>query len=108
MKAMISQPMAGKTEKEIFEDRERAIEFLESEGFEVVNTLFTDEWYSENSMNERGFKHKYVYFIAKSIENMANVDVVYFLKGWADARGCKIENVIAQEYGIQTMYENWR
>lgn len=42
-KAMLSQPMAGKTEKEIKETREKAIKILEEKGYEIVNTLFTDE-----------------------------------------------------------------
>ena len=53
-KAMISQPMAGKTDLEIIEDRNRAMAYLEERGFEIVNTLFTDEWYSKESMTERG------------------------------------------------------
>lgn len=49
-KAMLSQPMAGKTDAEIIETRNRAIEVLKSEGYEIVNTLFTDEWYSDDAM----------------------------------------------------------
>ena len=48
-KAMLSQPMAGKTDEEIIATREQAIKILEAKGYEIVNTLFTDEWYS----NER-------------------------------------------------------
>jgi len=53
MKVMISQPMAGKTENEIIDTRDRAITALESAGYEVVNTLFTDEWYSPEAMEAR-------------------------------------------------------
>lgn len=42
-KAMISQPMAGKTHEEIVETRDKAVAVLEGMGCEVVNTLFTDE-----------------------------------------------------------------
>ena len=45
-KAMLSQPMAGKTDEEIVATREKAIAVLRDKGYEVVNTLFTDEWYS--------------------------------------------------------------
>ena len=54
MKAMLSQPMAGKSEEEIKATREKAIKVLESKGYEVVNTLFTDEWYNNEHMKERG------------------------------------------------------
>ena len=53
-KAMLSQPMAGKTNEEIVATREKAISALEEKGYEVVNTLFTDEWYSKDAMTERG------------------------------------------------------
>lgn len=46
-KAMLSQPMAGKTDEEIKATRERAIKALTEKGYEIVNTLFTDEWYSK-------------------------------------------------------------
>ena len=39
-----------------------------------------------------------------SLENpqelLAGADIAYFAKGWQDARGCKIENTCAIEYGI--------
>ena len=42
-KAMLSQPMAGKTDAEIIETREKAIAALHERGYQVINTLFTDE-----------------------------------------------------------------
>ena len=42
-KAMLSQPMGGKTDEEIVATREKAVSFLEGAGYEIVNTLFTDE-----------------------------------------------------------------
>lgn len=53
-KAMISQPMAGKTAEEIAATRDLAVAKLRQMGYEVVNTLFTDEWYSDEAMEERG------------------------------------------------------
>ena len=38
-KAMLSQPMAGKTNEEIVATREKAIKVLEEKGYEIVNTL---------------------------------------------------------------------
>lgn len=42
-KAMLSQPMNGVPQQEIVETRNRAIRKLESLGYEVINTFFTDE-----------------------------------------------------------------
>ena len=104
-KVMLSQPMAGKTEQEIVETRERAIKFLESMGYEVVNTLFTDEWYSDAAMKERGVVQIPLCFLAKSLENMSLCHAAYFCKGWDKARGCRIEHDAAMAYGLTVMYE---
>lgn len=105
MKAMISQPMSGLTEKEIAEARERAVEFLEKYGYEVVNTLFTDEWYSDKAMAERGVVKKPLCFLANSLENMSKCEVAYFCKGWENARGCRIEHEAAIAYGLTVILE---
>lgn len=86
-KAMISQPMAGKTDEE------------------VVNTLFTDEWYSDEAMKERGVVQVPLCFLAKSLENMSLCHAAYFCKGWEDARGCKIEHDAVTAYGLEVLYE---
>lgn len=105
MRAMLSQPMAGKTEEEIREARERAISVLEAKGYEIVNTLFTDEWYSQESMKERGVVQIPLCFLAKSLENMSLCHAAYFCKGWEQARGCKIEHEAAKAYGLKILYE---
>lgn len=87
MKAMLSQPMAGKTDEEIVATREKAIKVLEGKGYEIVNTLFTDEWYSNESMKERGVVQIPLCFLAKSLENMSLCHAAYFCKGWENARG---------------------
>lgn len=108
MKAMLSQPMAGKSESEIIAAREKAIAVLESAGYEIVNTLFTDEWYSEASMQERGVVNRPLCFLAKSLENMSLCHAAYFCKGWENARGCRIEHEAAKAYGLEIIYEEER
>ena len=105
MKAMLSQPMAGKTEEEIKETRERAIQVLREKGYEIVNTLFTDEWYSKDSMEERGGVQIPLCFLAKSLESMSLCHAVYFCKGWENTRGCRIEHDAAVAYGLDVIYE---
>lgn len=108
MKAMLSQPMAGKTEQEIIETREKAIKKLEEMGYEVVNTLFTDEWYSPENMKKRGVVNIPLCFLAKSLENMSLCDVAYFCNGWEVARGCRIEHDAAMAYGVKIIHESDR
>lgn len=102
-KAMISQPMAGKTDAEIVEAREKAVAELEGMGYEVVNTLFTDE-----AMEGRGDMKIPLYiplhYLAMSLESMSSCNVVYFCPGWENARGCRIEHDAAAEYGLEVMH----
>lgn len=105
-KAMLSQPMAGKSEAEIIATREKAIAALEARGFEVVNTLFTDEWYSKDAMTARGVVQIPLCFLAKSLENMSLCHAAYFCNGWENARGCRIEHEAAKAYGLEVIYED--
>ena len=105
MKAMLSQPMNGKTEEEIVATRERAIAALESKGYEIVNTLFTDEWYSDAKCKERGVINIPLMFFASSITNMSLCHAAYFCKGWENARGCILEHAVAKAYGLTILYE---
>lgn len=105
-RAMLSQPMAGKTDDEIKETREKAIKTLENKGYEIVNTLFTDKWYSKEKMAERGVVQIPLCFLAKSLENMSLCHVAYFCKGWENARGCRIEHEAAKAYGLDIIYED--
>ena len=104
-KAMLSQPMAGKTDEEIRQARERAMAALQEKGFTVINTLFTDEWYSQENMARRGVVQIPLCFLAKSLENMSLCHAAYFCKGWENARGCRIEHEAAKAYGLEIIYE---
>ena len=89
MKIMISQPMRGKTEKEIKNEREALVKKLQEEGHEVLETVFEDfDCYASP-----------IAYLARSIEFLDKADDVVFMKGWENARGCKIEHEIALKYG---------
>ena len=105
MKVMLSQPMAGKTDEEIIATRDKAVKTLTEKGYEVVNTMFTDEWYSKENMEKRGVVQIPLCFLAKSLENMSLCHAAYFCKGWEQARGCRIEHDAAIAYGLQILYE---
>ena len=104
-KAMLSQPMAGKSDQEIVDTRNRAVEELTRRGYDVVNTLFTDEWYSQEQMEKRGVVQIPLCFLAKSLENMSLCHAAYFCTGWENARGCRIEHEAAKAYGLEIIYE---
>lgn len=102
---MLSQPMAGKTDEEIRETRDKAIKALKEKGYEIINTLFTDEWYSKENMEQRGVVQIPLCFLAKSLENMSLCHAAYFCKGWENARGCRIEHDAAVAYGLDIICE---
>ena len=104
-KAMISQPMAGKTEQEIIDTREKAITELTERGYEVVNTYFDSEWFSNAAMRERGVVSIPLCFMAKSLEKMSECHAVYFCADWHKNRGCRIEHAAAVAYNVERIYE---
>lgn len=95
-KLFISQPMNGKTDDEILTDRSNAIQSAKEslgEDVEVIDSFFrcapvdaTPLWY-----------------LGESLKMLSLADAAYFAHGWESARGCKIENMCAKEYGIRTI-----
>nr|DAI07393.1 MAG TPA: Nucleoside 2-deoxyribosyltransferase like protein [Bacteriophage sp.] len=95
MKIMISQPMKGKTNEQIRTERAELVKELTEQGHEVIDTVFDDFPNGQATP---------LHYLAKSIEFLANVDGVVFMKGWQNARGCRIEEICAREYGKFIMY----
>lgn len=99
-KLFISQPMKGKTNEEILAVREKAIESAErnlGEKVEVIDSFF------QNAPVDA----KPLWYLGKSLELLSTADVAYFAPGWEEARGCRIENTCAIEYGIDVI-EDYR
>ena len=99
MKVFISQPMSGKTDAEIKEEREHIISHLKSmygEDIEVIDSFF------------EGVPHdaKPLWFLGESIKKLSEADIAYFAKDWNKYRGCTIENLCAKSYGILRLYDN--
>ena len=101
IKIFISQPMRGKTDDEILKAREKAIEAIKEYHGDEIQIL--DSYFSDYDPENGCIPLKY---LAKSLEILADADIAYFLKGWQDARGCRIENECAIEYGI-TVIEDY-
>lgn len=96
MRIFISQPMRDKTDDEIKAEREKAIAFLKGkygDDIKIIDSFF------ESAPHDA----KPLWFLGKSIELLSKADIAYFCKGWVDARGCRIENTCAREYGIECL-----
>ena len=48
---------------------------------------------------------KPLWFLGKSLELLSTADIIIMGKGWVDARGCRIEQLCANEYGIKVLYQ---
>ena len=105
-KAMVSQPMAGKTDVEIVKTRDEAVAELESMGYEIVNTLFADIELVGDAIDECDVVHVPLCYLGKSIERMSMCNAVYFCKGWENARGCRIEHDAAVAYGLEVIVDD--
>lgn len=99
MKVMISQPMNGKSEEQIRQERDELIKRIQAEGDTYIDTIFQDEV-------PNGFDVP-IYYLAKSIEAIAYADKIIFMDGWDKARGCIIEHEVANSYDkIISYYKN--
>ena len=99
MKVFISQPMKDLSDEEILKVREDAIELAtialrSSEGVEIIDSFF------QSAPTDA----KPLWYLGKSLELLSTADVCIFVKGWENARGCKIENECCKQYGIPTLY----
>lgn len=91
--AFISQPMAGKTTERIKWERAQYLDELEARGYVVLDTVFED--YATANV-----KHKEPFYLGRALERLAHADKAFFLPGWQESRGCQIEHLVAERYGI--------
>lgn len=95
MKVMISMPMNGRRNDDIINRLNELRQEFAKLHIDVIDSFIKAE---AGELNHPG-----VFYIAKSIMLMADVDAVYFDDGWIDSRGCRIEHVVCQEYGIRIL-----
>lgn len=100
-KIFISQPMRGLTDEEILNKRQEIMKNAEKvikEPVELIDSFIED-------YPVEIYKHIPVFYLGKSIQFLSQADVAYFGGDWRNARGCKIENEIAKQYGIEIIEE---
>lgn len=42
-----------------------------------------------------------LYYLGAAVQQMDQVNAVYFCKGWESAKGCQVEHYICELYGVQ-------
>lgn len=96
LRVFISQPMDGKTDKEIEEERLSIVSKISEtvdEPFEVIDSFFKSAPHDA----------KPLWILRKSIELLSTADLAYFAKGWETARSCIIEQSCAVDCMIETI-----
>ena len=93
-KIFISMPMAHKTDAQIISEfKNIKQEFLKTcKNAEFIDSIFSN-FDLENNANTP------IHYLGRSIELLADADIIYFAKGWQKARGCKVEHLVAELYG---------
>ena len=104
MKVFISQPMNGKTQEQILTEREAIIKHINElyDDVEIIDSYIADYPPEGVSKESEG-----LWYLSKSIKMLSQADLAYFAKGWEEARGCRIENTCAVEYGLEVI-EDYR
>lgn len=95
IKLFVSQPMRGRSDEEIAAEREyakAAAERILNEDVEVIDSFF------------QGGDMEPLEYLGESLKLLAGADWAWFCDGWDEARGCKIENTCAREYGISILH----
>lgn len=91
-KVFLSQPMKGRSNNLIKQEREVIVKQIQkelNEPFEIMDTVF-DDFDGSTPLK----------FLAMSLMVMADSDCAYFAKGWRETRGCLIEHACAKSYDI--------
>lgn len=99
VKVFISQPMRGKTDEEILKERSEAIEKVKdivNEDVEIIDSFIKND--------PKDVKNTALWCLGHSLKFLASADVAYFVNGWHDARGCRIEHECAKAYGVPIVY----
>lgn len=108
LKLFISQPSRGKTDEEILLERQEAFvkakrliyDEYSKNMFTDINELKIDLELIDSFFQGAPVDAKPLWFLGKSLELLSTADYVYFAPGWENYRGCKIEHLCAEQYGI--------
>ena len=101
MKVAISQPMKGKSVEQLEQERADLVKLLSEKGYDVENTVFT--------FSDRLLENRFVFFcLGKGLDRIISLitamNVVVFMDGWEDSRGCRLEHDCCKDYGIPILY----
>lgn len=98
VKVFVSQPMRGKTNEEIMKERERVKDVVKRlYPLHIVKVEILDSFIKNSNSSLETF--------IRGLNKMYEADLVYFVKGFKEYRGCKLEFEIATEYNARMAVE---
>lgn len=92
-KVFISQPFKGRTEEEVFRERDELVKIVKDtfgEEFEVI-----DQYHQTAPENANRF-----FYLSNDLLMMGEVDLIVFSPFWREANGCRIEHKLAELYDL--------
>ena len=92
IKVFISQPMSGRTQDVILQER-KAIE-------KIITAFLGDKVYFVDSFIEGAKDVNPLFCLGHSLMALSKADFAVFAPGWENSRGCRIEKQCCHEYNI--------
>ena len=114
MKIFLSQPMNGRSLKEVMDERCKVLgpiiasikagfdlhdHIWGDDTIEIIDSIVAEDPPSNLEDDQIG-----IWYLSKSIEKMVDADFAIFFPGWNTARGCRIEELVANQYTIPCSY----
>lgn len=87
----ISQPMAGRQERDILAERQAVMEDIRKK---FNDPDMEDVGYCSEVKDGAGN----VWYLGGSIQHMDDADIIVFVPGWQNAKGCCMEFAIVKNY----------
>ncbi len=113
-KVFISQPMTNLDESEILATRKKEIKEINKtiEDAIIVGEYKTDarrEFFESVCKDQKYEKRNWdIYWLGRSIEELAQADMLWLCDGWEYSRGCNVELECAMQYGLEISYPQER
>lgn len=96
-KVFISQPMTGRTDRDIFDERSEIVKVTDDYLGEFVEIVDSFDPRVSNGRSR-------LWNLGRAIQLMGQANLAVFAPGWDTARGCGIEHAVCCTYDIPILY----
>ena len=108
MKIYISGPISGVADAE--ENFKKAEEYLKFLGYDPLNPMdipapAVDGLFVHDSTFKLEKRELWVYYMRKAIKMLMEADSVYFLDGWENSAGARVERQLTKALSLPALFE---